>query len=140
MNPRFRAAHAVATYLEHGGIEPLNAGGTLSSEQRELIDEEREYWRPAVEIHFGGKLLQWAMFDFGQGTPRVVVVLNPTARKRTLRALDMRALVDRDKFFNFQYGDERLKLIERMAVADRAGELPDYMREFFDSLRTRALR
>jgi len=33
-----------------------------------------------------------------------------------------------------------LKLIERMAVADRAGELPDYMREFFDSLRTRALR
>jgi hypothetical protein len=99
MNPRFRAAHAVATYLEHGGIEPLNAGGTLSSEQRELIDEEREYWRPAVEIHFGGKLLQWAMFDFGQGTPRVVVVLNPTARKRTLRALDMRALVDRDKFF-----------------------------------------
>lgn len=138
-NPRFRAAHAVASYLEHDGIEPLNAGGTLSSDQREVIDEEREHWRPAVEVHFGGKLLQWAMFDFGQGTPRVLVVLNPTARKQTLRALDMRALVDRDKFFNFQYGDERLKLIERMAAEDRAGELPDYMREVFDSLRTRAL-
>jgi len=36
------------------------------------------------------------MFDFGQGTPRVLVVLNPSAPKQTLRALDMRAMVDRE--------------------------------------------
>src|SRR5262245_65599636 len=35
-NPRFRAAHAVATYLEHEGIAPLSAGGTLYSDQREV--------------------------------------------------------------------------------------------------------
>jgi predicted nucleotidyltransferase len=124
-NPRFRAAHAVASYLEHEGIAPLSAGGTLESDQREVIDEGRDYWRPAVAVHFGGKLLQWAMFDFGQGTPRVLVVLNPTARKQTLRALDMRAVADRDEFFNFQHGDGRLKLIERLTAADRANELPD---------------
>jgi hypothetical protein len=32
----------------------------------------------------------------------------------------------------------RLKLIERLAAAYRAGDLPDYMLEFVDSLRTRA--
>lgn len=105
-----------------------------------MIAEEREYWRPAVAVHFGAKLLQWAMFDFGQGTPRVVVLLNPTARKQTLRALDMHALAGRDEFFNFQHGDGRLKLIERLAAADRANELPDYMREFVESLRSRASR
>lgn len=136
-NPRLRAAHAVASYLEDDGIAPLSAGGTLYSDQREVIDDERDYWAPAVAIHFGGKLLQWAMFDFGQGTPRVLVVLNPTARKQTIKALDMRALVNRDEFFNFQHGDSRLKLIERLAAADRANELPAYMREFVDSLRAR---
>jgi hypothetical protein len=35
-------------------------------------------------------------------------------------------------------GDGRLKLIERLAAAYRAAELPDYMLEFVDSLRTRA--
>jgi hypothetical protein len=139
-NPRFRAAHAAASYLEQEGIGPLTAGGTLYSEEREVIDEERDYWRPAVAVHFGAKLLQWAMFDFGQGTPRVVVLLNPTARKQTLRALDMHALAGRDEFFNFQHGDGRLKLIERLAAADRANELPDYMREFVESLRSRASR
>jgi predicted nucleotidyltransferase len=139
-NPRFRAAHAVASYLERDGIGPLSAGGTLYSDQRKVIDEERDYWRPAVAVHFGAKLLQWAMFDFGQGTPRVLVVLNPTVRKQTLRALDMRAVVDRDEFFNFQHGDGRLKLIERLAAADRVNELPDYMREFADSLRASASR
>jgi hypothetical protein len=137
-NPRFRAAHAVASYLEHDGVAPLSAGGTLYSDQREVIDEERDYWRPTIAVHFGGKLLQWAMFDFGQGTPRVLVVLNPTARKQTLRALDMRAVADRDEFFNFQHGDGRLKLIERLAAAERANELPDYMRELVDSLRSSA--
>ena len=78
------------------------------------------------------------MFDFGQGTPRVLVVLNPTARKQTLRALDMRATVDHDEVFGFQHGEGRLKLIERLAAAYRAGELPDYMLEFVDSLKTRA--
>ncbi len=68
----------------------------------------------------------------------MLVVLNPTARKQRLRALDMRATVDREEFFQFQHGDGRLKLIERLAAADRAGELPDYMLEFVDSLRTRA--
>lgn len=139
-NPRFRAAHAVASYLENEGIAPLSAGGTLYSDQREVIDDDREYWRPAVGVHFGGKLLQWSIFDFGQGTPRVLVVLNPTARKQTLRALDMRALADRDDFFNFQHGDGQLKLIERLAAADRANELPDYMREFVVSLRSRVSR
>jgi hypothetical protein len=31
-----------------------------------------------------------------------------------------------------------LKLIERLAAAYRAGDLPDYMLEFVDSLSTRA--
>lgn len=139
-NPRFRAAHAVASYLENDGISPLSAGGTLYSDQREVVDEERDYWRPAVAVHFGVKLLRWAMFDFGQGTPRVLAVLNPTARKQTLRALDMRAVADRDEFFNLQHGDGRLKLIERLAAAERADELADYMREFVDSLRPSASR
>jgi hypothetical protein len=64
--------------------------------------------------------------------------LEPTARKQTLRALDMRASVDREEFFQFQHGDGRLRLIERLAAAYRAGELPEYMLEFVDSLRTRA--
>src|SRR5262249_50528045 len=79
-----------------------------------------------------------AMFDFGQRMSRVLVVLNPTARKQTLRALDMRATVDHEEFFGFQHGDGRLRLIERLAAAHRAGELPDYMLEFVDMLRTRA--
>jgi hypothetical protein len=66
-----------------------------------------------------------------------VIVLNPTARKQTLRALDLRATVDRDEFFAFQHGDGRLKLIDRLAAAHRADELPDYMLEFVDSPRTR---
>jgi hypothetical protein len=49
----------------------------------------------------------------------------------------MRATVDREEFFAFQHGDGRLKLIERLAAAYRAGELPDYMLEFVESLRTR---
>jgi Nucleotidyltransferase domain len=137
-NPRFRAAHAVARYLEQEGIAPLSAGGTLYSDEREILDQERDYWQPRVAVHFGAKLLQWALFDFGQGTPRVLVVLNPTARQHRLRALDMRAAVDPDEFFEFQHGDGRLKLIERLASAYRAGELPDYMLEFVDSLKTRA--
>jgi hypothetical protein len=68
----------------------------------------------------------------------VLVVLNPTAREQTNRALDMRATVSRDEFFELQHGDGRSKLIERLATAYRAGELPDYMLEFVDSLRTRA--
>jgi hypothetical protein len=105
-----------------------------------MLDAERDYWQPRVAVHFGAKLLQWAMFDFGQGIPRVLVVLNPTARKQTLRALDMRATIDREEFFRFQHGDGRLKLIERLVAAYRAGELPDYMLEFVDSLRMRATR
>jgi hypothetical protein len=68
-NPRFRAAHAVARYVEREGIAPLSAGGTLYSDDREILDAERDYWRPRVAVHFGAKLLKWAMFDFGQGTP-----------------------------------------------------------------------
>jgi predicted nucleotidyltransferase len=136
-NPRFRAAHAVASYLEREGVAPLSAGGTLYSDEREILDADRDYWQPRVAVHFGARLLQWAMFDFGQGIPRVLVVLNPTARKQTLRALDMRATVDGDEFFAYQHGDGRLKLLERLAAAYRADQLPDYIVEFVDSLRTR---
>jgi hypothetical protein len=59
---------------------------------------------------------------------------------QTLRALDMRATVDREEFFQFQHGDGQLKLIERLAAADRAGELPDCMLEFVDSLKARSKR
>jgi hypothetical protein len=70
----------------------------------------------------------------------VLVVLNPNASKQPLRALDMRATVDRDEFFRFQHGDGRLKLIEELAAAYRADELPDYMLEFVDSVRTHTAR
>jgi hypothetical protein len=43
-----------------------SAGGTLYSYEREILDAERDYWQPRVAVHFGAKLLQWAMFDFGQ--------------------------------------------------------------------------
>jgi hypothetical protein len=52
----------------------------------------------------------------------------------------MRAPVDREEFFAFQHGDGRRQLIERLAAAYRAGDLPDYMLEFVDSLRTRTMR
>ena len=133
-NPRFRGAHAVASYLEHEGVAPLSAGGTLYSDEREMLDAERDYWQPRVAVHFGARLLKWALFDFGQGIPRVLVALNPTARKQTPRALDMRATVDNEEFFHFQHGEGRLQLIERLAAAYRAGELPDYMLEFVNSL------
>jgi len=139
-NPRFRAAHAVASYLEREGVGPLRAGGTIYSDEREMLDAERDYWQPRLAVHFGAKLLQWALFDFGQGIPRVLVVLNPTARKQSLRALDMRATVDHEEFFHFQHGEGRRKMIERLAAAHCAGELPDYMLEFVDSLRTRTAR
>jgi hypothetical protein len=66
--------------------------------------------------------------------------LNPIARKQTLRALDMRATVDREEFSAFQHGDGRLRMIDRLAAAYRSGELPDYMLEFVDSLRMRTAR
>jgi hypothetical protein len=50
------------------------------------------------------------------------------------------ATVDREEFFRLQHGDGRLQLIERLAAAYRAGELPDYMLEFVNSLRTRTTR
>ena len=137
-NPRLRAAHAVASYLEQEGVAPLSAGGTLYSDEREMLDAERDYWQPRVAIHFGAKLLQWALFDFGQGIPRVLVVLNPTASKQSLRALDMQAKVDHEEFFHFQHGEGRQKMIERLAAAHRAGELPEYMCQFVDTLGTRA--
>ena len=37
-NPRFRAAHAVASYLEREGIASLSAGGTVYSDDRETLD------------------------------------------------------------------------------------------------------
>jgi hypothetical protein len=123
-NPRFRAAHAVASHLEREEVAPLSAGGTLYSDEREVLDAERDYWQPRVAVHFGAKLLQWAMLDFGQGIARVLLVLNPSAREQTLRTLDMRATVDREEFFRFQHGDGRLQLIERLATAYRARELP----------------
>jgi hypothetical protein len=139
-NPRFRAAHAVASYLEQEGVAPLSAGGTLYSDEREMLDAERDYWQPRVAVHFGAKLLKWALLDFGQGVPRVLVVLNPTAGKQSLRVLDMQATVDHEEFFHFQHGEGRRKMIERLAAAHGAGELPDYLLEFVDSLRMRTTR
>jgi hypothetical protein len=57
------------------------------------------------------------MLDFGHGIRRVLVVLTPSARKQSLRALDMKATVDREEFFGFQHGNGRLSLIERLAAA-----------------------
>ena len=37
----------------------------------------------------------------------------------------MQATVDREEFFGFQHGEGRLKLIERLAAAYRAADLPD---------------
>ncbi len=54
-NPRFRAAYAVASYLEREGVAPLTAGGTLYSDEREVLDAERDYWQPSVAVHFGAK-------------------------------------------------------------------------------------
>jgi hypothetical protein len=65
------------------------------------------------------------MFDLGQGTPLVLVVVHPTAHKQVLRALDMRAVASHDEFFNVQHRDGRMKLIERLAAAYRTNELPD---------------
>jgi hypothetical protein len=47
------------------------------------------------------------------------------------------ARVDHEEFFHFQHGEGRRKMIERLAAAHRAGELPDYILEFVDSLRMR---
>lgn len=67
---------------------------------------------------------------------------HPAARRHSIRSRDgasrLKALYDADELFEFQYGDGRTRLIERLAVAYRDGELPDYMLEFVDSLRTRA--
>jgi predicted nucleotidyltransferase len=136
-NPRLRAAHVVASYLEQEGIAPLSAGGTLHSDERETVDSDRNYWRPRVSVHFGGRLLEWAMLALGQGTPRVLVVLNPTARKQPVLALDVRAVVDRNEFFEFQYGGAKRELLERVLEAERSGTLPDYMHDLAESVRAR---
>jgi hypothetical protein len=65
-NPRFRAAHAAASYLEREGVAALRAGRTVYADQRQILDAERDHWQPRVSVHFGAKLLQWAMFDFVQ--------------------------------------------------------------------------
>jgi hypothetical protein len=67
---------------------PLRADGTVYSDAWETLGAERDYRQPRVAVHVGGKLVRWAMFDFGQGTPPVLVVLQPTARKQSLRAVD----------------------------------------------------
>ena len=72
---------AVASYLQREGVAPLTAGGTLYSDEREVLDAERDNWQPSVAVHFGAKLLKWAMLAFGQGIPRVLLVLNPTSER-----------------------------------------------------------
>jgi hypothetical protein len=42
-------------------------GGTVYSDEQEMLDADRDYWQPRVAVHFGAKLLQSALFDFGQG-------------------------------------------------------------------------
>jgi hypothetical protein len=102
----------------------LSAGGTVYSDEREILDAERDYWQPRAAVHFGANLLQWAMVDLGHGIRRVLVVLNPSTRKQSLRALDMKATVDREEFFGFQHGNGRLSLIERLAAAYPAASSP----------------
>src|SRR5262249_40215586 len=63
---------------------------------------------------------------------------DPAARRQTFRRLEMHATVAGGEFFGLQHGDGRLNLIESLAAAYRAGELPEYTLEFVDSLRTRA--
>jgi hypothetical protein len=59
-----------------------------------MLDEERDYWRPRIAVHFGAQLLKWAMLDFGQGTPAFSSSSSPTAREQTFRAFDMWATID----------------------------------------------
>jgi hypothetical protein len=137
-NPRFRAAHAVASYLKREGIAPLGAGGTVYSDERANSRSGAGVLSAARRRALRRQVAPVGDVRLRPGTPRVLVVLNPTARTQTPRAPDMRATVDREKFFGFQHGDGRLKLIARLAAAYRAGELSDYMLEFVDSFRTRA--
>lgn len=49
----------------------------------------------------------------------------------------MRATFDWDQFFGAQQGNGRRKPIECLAASRRAGELPDYVVEFVEPLKTR---
>jgi hypothetical protein len=91
-----------------------------------------------IERHRGRGMLAVEACD--QEVKGGVIGCAEEAGGNPLRALDMRATVDREEFFAFQHGDGRLQLIERLAAAYRAGELPDYMLEFVYSLRTRTMR
>jgi len=37
-------AHAAASYLAREGIAPLSAGGTVYSDEREMLDADWDYW------------------------------------------------------------------------------------------------
>jgi hypothetical protein len=64
-------------------MAPLSAGGTLYSDEREILDAERDYWLPRVAIHFGAKLLKWAMLDLGQGISARVLEFVESLSTRT---------------------------------------------------------
>jgi hypothetical protein len=137
-NPRFRTAHAVASYLEREGIAPLSAGGTVYSDDRETLDAERDYWQPRVCRPLRREAASVGDVRFRPRNTARARRLEPNSPQADASRARQRATVDREEFSQLQHGDGRLKLIERLAAAHRAGELPDYMLEFVGSLRTRA--
>jgi hypothetical protein len=69
-NPRFRGTHAVASYLEREGVAPLSAGGGRSTPRAGDSGGGTRLRAAARRRPLGAKLLQRAMFDFGQGMAR----------------------------------------------------------------------
>src|SRR5262249_47215681 len=102
-----------------------------------MLDAERDYWQPRVAVHFGAKLLQVGDVRLRPRDIARARRLEPDRTQADASRARHASTVDHEEFFGFQHGDGRLRLIERLAAAHRAGELPDYMLEFVDMLRTR---
>jgi hypothetical protein len=110
-NPRFTAAHCVESYLEPEGIARLGAGGTLYSDEPEILDVERDYWQSRVAVDCD--VAQVGDGRFWPGNTTRSRRLEPTARKQTRRALDIRATADGEEFLR---GPARRRAVK----ADRA--------------------
>lgn len=126
-NPRLETAHAAASYLEKDGIAPLGAGSALYSDETLFPDYPRSFEPSVAAVYFGARWLHVHLpTDLGYGVPRVVVVLNPTARRTPLQALDIRARVDKETFSELDE-DGWAAMRERIAQAAHTGRLPDYL-------------
>jgi hypothetical protein len=126
-NSRFEAAHSVAAYLEQDGVAPLNPGGVLYSDERIAAGHRNGFGPPVVTVHFEARRLQIALGHFSHGVPRVILVLNPSARKQPLRALDMRATADEEAFSDFRRPSGKALMRERLEAARLACELPEHL-------------